>query len=109
MKSEKIQAMEIQKMKNWSKVTTLLVFWASENQVQNLHIHEVLFNNYPAAPSAELVKQQPHLLSCSDESIAQGNGIPCNIVPGFEEREICFQHKSPHKVLQIQIQVHVKL
>jgi hypothetical protein len=45
MKSEKIQAMEIQKMKNWSKVTTLSVLWASENQVQNLHIHEVLFNN----------------------------------------------------------------
>jgi hypothetical protein len=45
MESEKIQAMEIQKMKNWSKVTMLSVLWASENQIQNLHIHELLFNN----------------------------------------------------------------
>jgi hypothetical protein len=45
MESEKIQAMEIQTMKNWSKVTTLSVMWASENQIQNLHIHELLLNN----------------------------------------------------------------
>jgi hypothetical protein len=39
--------------------------------------------------------EQPHLMSCSDESNAQGNGIPFNIVPGFEERDLFSTQVTP--------------